>query len=385
MIIILKRQNPNKSNRKGELVNSKVKIYFRVCFAVFVLSFILFVASLFSQTFAEILSRTVCNFTRSVMARLTSPFPFSFAEVLVVVGIPSLLIYTAVIVILAFFRRGDCVKTNTVFLCGTLMLFASLYFLNIGISYHRYPLERNLGIQKETIDKEQLLEGALFVNAELTKCSEDVTYSESGHSVMPYSFDELSDKLDEAYEKLCNDFDFIKNVKANSKRVALSEYMTYTHISGVYMPLTGEANVNTNYPDYVVAFSSAHEKAHQRGIAGEDEANFVAFLACMYSDDEYIRYSSYMSMLDYYLSALLKTDENMYYEVINSTAVNVCNEMKAYYEFFRKYSFSSASKVAEKVNDTHLKLQGQKEGTVSYGLVVELYQAYRNQKKKTPD
>ena len=44
--------------------------------------------------------------------------------------------------------------------------------------------------------------------------------------------------------------------------------------------------------------------------------------------------------------------------------------------FFEKYSESVASKVSDAVNDTFLKSQGQKEGTASYGRVVDLAVAY---------
>ena len=54
--------------------------------------------------------------------------------------------------------------------------------------------------------------------------------------------------------------------------------MTYTHISGIYTFYTGESNININYPDFVVASSATHEMAHQRGVARENEANFVSFV-----------------------------------------------------------------------------------------------------------
>ena len=43
---------------------------------------------------------------------------------------------------------------------------------------------------------------------------------------------------------------------------------------------------------------------------------------------------------------------------------------------FEPYRYSTASDVAEKVNDTYLKWQGETAGTKSYGLVVDLAVAY---------
>ena len=51
-------------------------------------------------------------------------------------------------------------------------------------------------------------------------------------------------------------------------------------ISGFYNPYAAEATVAAGLPDPSFVFVMAHEMAHQRGVASEDEANFLAFLAC---------------------------------------------------------------------------------------------------------
>jgi len=157
--------------------------------------------------------------------------------------------------------------------------------------------------------------------------------------------------------------------------VILSEPMTYTHIAGVYSFFTGEANVNTNFPDYTIPFTVAHELAHQRGIAREDEANFVAFLVCKESDDPYIRYSGYLNLFEYVSSALYSADQELYAKVASTLNTDVRYELMAYSKFFDKYRDSVAADVSGAVNDAYLKLQGT-EGTRSYGLVVDLAVAY---------
>ena len=151
--------------------------------------------------------------------------------------------------------------------------------------------------------------------------------------------------------------------------------MSYTHITGVYTYFTGEANLNVAFPDYTVAYTAAHEMAHQRGIAPEDEANFVAFLVCLESDDPYIRYSGYVNVLEYVLNALYRADNKAYTEVYRLIDNTVRREFAAYSDFFSKYRDSVASNVSDKVNDTYLKLNGT-EGSVSYGLVVDIAVAY---------
>ena len=192
---------------------------------------------------------------------------------------------------------------------------------------------------------------------------------------MPYGINQMNDKLISAYDKFCEEYSFIRNFDSNIKPVMLSELMSYTHITGVYTFFTGEANININFPDYTIPFTAAHELAHQRGIAREDEANMIAFLVCSMSDDPYIRYSAYVNMYEYMVSALRKADAELYNNARAELSSKIYNEQIAYSRFFKKYQKSVAATVSDKVNDTYLKSQGTV-GSASYGMVVDLGVAY---------
>jgi hypothetical protein len=157
--------------------------------------------------------------------------------------------------------------------------------------------------------------------------------------------------------------------------VILSEAMAYTHITGVYSFFTGEMNVCTAYPDFSTVFTAAHEMAHARGIAREDEANFIAFLACEGSEDPYIRYGGYMSLLQYVSNALYDTDPALYKQAFAQYSDTVRAELLAYNEVLRGYSGSFASQIAGAWNDAYLQGMGT-EGSISYDLVVRLAIGY---------
>jgi hypothetical protein len=144
----------------------------------------------------------------------------------------------------------------------------------------------------------------------------------------------------------------------------LSEAMSYTHITGVYTFFTGEANINVAFPDYTVPFTAAHELSHQRGIARENEANFMAFLVCIRSEDSYIRYSAYLNLYEYVLSALGSAHSGLYVRAYSRLADCVKGEMAAYSRFYDKYRDSTASEISGAVNNTFLIIHGT-EGTKS--------------------
>ena len=253
----------------------------------------------------------------------------------------------------------------------------TLFFAAFGPAYSRNKLSDNLGIERATVSAEELYSTAEKVSAEADGIIASIDFDASGASVMPYGYNELVDKMNDAFERYAAGADYISHFDSNPKAIALSEPMTYTHISGVYTFMTGESNINTNYPDFLIPFTMAHEMAHQRGIAREDEANFVAFLVCIGSNDDYIRYSGYANMINYLDSALSKADSELYKSFLqNKLQREIYNEFVSYSAFFDKYRDSTASDIAGGVNDVFLQSQGQQAGTRSYGLVVDLAVAY---------
>ena len=156
--------------------------------------------------------------------------------------------------------------------------------------------------------------------------------------------------------------------------------MTYTHISGVYSLFTGEANINVNFPDYIVAYTSAHEMAHLCGIAREDEANFAAFLVCDLSTDHYLRYSGYLNVYEYLADALYSASPEKYREAASELCDTARSELRAYYEFFEKYRENVAANVTDAVNSAYLTTFTGND-TRSYGMVVDLCALYLTKAK----
>lgn len=346
-----------------------------------IISLIIMLISLFSPAFSEYYSRTVGGAVRAVLAKITGIFPFSVAETLIFSFIVFILyaiirgIYEAVKKV-DYSERFDAFANRTV-VCGLLLAY-SLYNFGFVTCNRRYPLDKNLGLERNPLTSQQLYDCMMLVNEEIDKCIDegDIRRTPNGAACMPYSYDELNEVLNGVYEEACDKYDFINDFSSRAKRLAISPLMTYTHISGVYIPYTGEVNINTNYPDYVIAFSEAHEMAHQRGIAREDEANFVAFLVMYESDDNYLRYCALTELYDYVADALYVADEELFYTALIQSNRQLLGEIIAFEDFFTPYSSSAASTVMNTVNDVSIKLRGDSNGANSYDMMIELAAAY---------
>lgn len=353
----------------------KVPLFSKILLGFAAFCAVLYIIFLNVPEFSDFFNMNISPIIRGLLAHLTSWIPFSLAEFFLIFS-PFLII---LIVGIGMKKYSDSWRNVGVF-CVIMLSIGSYIFSTYALgfvpAYHGSTLDKKMELDKQKVSAAELYDTAMIVSEQLTKESENIIYNGEGFSVMPYGYNELNDKLMEAYEKAYEKYDFISPLHSNIKEVMLSEPMTYTHISGVYTFFTGEANLNINFPDYVLPYTAAHEFAHQRGIAREDEANFVAFLVCMESDDAYIRYSAYLNLYEYLASALNSADRNAYAVVYAGLPMGAKTDMAAYSKFFKKYQKTVVSEVSGAVNDTFLNINGVEEGSKSYGMVVDLAVAY---------
>jgi hypothetical protein len=345
-----------------------------VLYGIAALSLVLYVVMSRSAAFADWFNGSVSAVLRAVLADLTDWIPFSLGEMTLWM-LPLLLF---LLLRHAIRRRCDTWRTAMVYvgilLAAVLTLF-SVFVLGFAAGYRGSPLEDKLELERKKVSAQELYDTASILIEAINRETAEIAFYEKDFSVMPYSLEDMNRKLAEAYEDFAKDHDFITHTASRVKPVMASEVMSYMHITGVYSFFTGEANINVNFPDYTIPYTAAHELAHQRGIAREDEANFVAFLVCIGSDDPYIRYSGYLNVYEYVVNALWRADKELYYKATAHLNAEVKDEMTAYNRFYDKYRESTVSQVSNTVNNSYLQSQGTP-GTRSYGMVVDLAVAY---------
>ena len=358
-----------------EFVKKNISIGARVIFCIGVLCGILKLIAVLSTPFADFFNRHIASVFRAIAAHITSVLPFSLAETVILCAIPVAILFFAWCIVVA--AKRDTLTRQIFNLLAVIVLLASSFVLTFGIAYDTTPLEDKMELEVTDPSADDLYLASACTRGELNQLERSITRGESGAAPMPYSFGEMVDKLNAAYDSLYEQYDFLSPLHTTVKRIALSKPLTYTHLSGMYTFWSGEANVNVNYPDYIIVYTTAHEMAHQRGIGPEDEANFIAYLVCIASDDPYIRYCGYANMMEYLAGALYEADAAMYAErILPYYSDGLRGEYAAYSAMFEPYRDSTASEVSGAVNDAYLKAQGQTAGTKSYGLVVDLAVAH---------
>ena len=325
---------------------------------------------------SDFINRYPAAGVRFLLAKLTGFFPFSLAETVILLVIP--------LAVGGFFLARRLEKREDPkgayyflsYLVGFLCLMYTLFVFTLGTAYFGTPMNEELGLDREKVSAEELYETAEAILERIDGVIDEIEFDENGASVMPMTRKELNRELNTLAKKAAEKYPFLSSLSSRVKPILLSKPMTYTHMSGIYTYLTGEANINTNFPDSTIPFTMAHEMSHQRGIAREDEANFAALLISMESDDPYILYSAYYELFKYFINALAVADTQLFEAIYQKADPRLVGEIYAFNDFFDKYADNLAADIAGGLNDAYQQIQGVEEGIASYGLVVDLAVAY---------
>lgn len=167
------------------------------------------------------------------------------------------------------------------------------------------------------------------------------------------------------------------------KPVHSSEVLTRLGISGVYFPFTAEPNYNADVPDFQLPFTIAHEMAHQRGIARESEANFVAYVVCVNSSDPLVRYSGYRNGLGV-LSELYKVEPEKARELAQQLGAGYREDSRRAALFWAKAA-GAAGALSHRVNDLYLRANRVRAGAADYSNSTTLIIAYHLRRGASAD
>ena len=126
-----------------------------------------------------------------------------------------------------------------------------------------------------------------------------------------------------------------------------------------------------------------HELTHLRGYMQEEEANFIAYLACRDSDDPEFQYSGTLLALICARNALYSADPEAYKAVHSLLDDGVRRDLQDRSAFWKQYD-TPAADVAQNVNDGYLKLNQQPDGVKSYGRMVDLLLSLTEKESAAP-
>ncbi len=352
---------------------------------IWALLLILNITARCSRAFSDWYVTTVFPFFSSVWARLTGLFPFSVGELLitlaVIVGVPALLAFPFLV---GFVKnhRGLILRIYGHSIGWILTWVFTVLTLHFFILYQCTPFgEKYYPDAPQQYSQEEFRTVALHMIHEANALAEQVERDENGFFIL--SDTDVQEEAKKAMQQLGERYPQYAGYYPDAKGIYFSDVMTRQWILGIYYPFSMEANYNTNMCPVNLPNTLCHEFTHLKGNIFEDEAGFLAFMACMQSDSVDFRYSGYINALEYIFNAAvgLPCEEELY----ASLSVLVWEDMYRFVpeEYWEEHEDDIeiipdevVEEVADVVMDTSLKINGIEDGALSYGRMVDLLLDY---------
>jgi hypothetical protein len=241
-----------------------------------------------------------------------------------------------------------------------------------GLNYNRQGISSQLGLQIKSYSLEELSTLTYTLEQHLNEYAARVTEGQrDSFNHKKNLFAEASD----AYQQIGKEYTFLKYKPVSVKPSLYSYLGNYLGFQGYYNPFSGEAQVNTTIPRFLEPFVTAHEIAHQLGYAKENEANFVGFMACRFSESPVLKYSMYFDMYNYAIREVANRDTALYRSFQKRLHPQVKKDISEYFMFYARY----ANRVEHVVSwgyGHYLKANNQPAGKETYNEVVAWLVAY---------
>jgi hypothetical protein len=240
-----------------------------------------------------------------------------------------------------------------------------------GYNYARPNFSKQLGINIEQPD-------AVALRQELEIAAQEAIAARKIIENAPLSTERFPSDFEDKMRADVSNFLEKNNFKAGGRlrgrQISPDGLLFRFGISGIYMPFTGESSIDAALHPLEKPFTMAHELAHGYGWTEEATANFVAYLACIHSSDNFTRYSGLISYYRYVASNYKRANPTEYAAFRAQLPEGFRNDLEAINQRLTQYPtwFST-----DKLNDIFLKSQGVTEGVASYSRIVVLVYSWR--------
>lgn len=346
-----------------EKEQKKKSPYWKILISLVAVTVLLNVLGCF-QGFCDWYKLTVYGVISDALGVAMGWFPFALGEILGYLGILLVIAGIIFLILLPFLRKKAGYRR---FLAGygkgTLMLVVAILFVytcNWILPFRGTILEiKGATERKYSLKEVQNVRNHLV--EELNRCALEVARDYDGNVI--YDRKVLAEGVFAAMKAQAKDYPLLSGYYPPMKAALCSDFLEWMNIGGYTYPYTMEVTWNVYCTDLFYPFLLAHESSHHQGYYQENEANFIAFLACTQSEDPLVRYAGYLEIYYYvngaYVGSLFQDMDRLEALAIFEQQPKLSEKVlkdEAYAREKSEEKYEAVSHPAEKLQETSAKV-----------------------------
>lgn len=335
----------------------------------------------------HLLTRNDRTFTEKLVEEYIQPFHRWMAGLCAGLGraaLAEILIWAFVLLIAGLviyrlwglFRPGKGLRSLyalAMTLASAALLVYSGYSLLWGSYYYADDFAAEGGFEQREISVDELETVTRYFADLLNRYGEQVDRDAEGFCVVDKA--DIIARSEYIYENTEQLHPSLAGPDLPVKGIVSSRLLSYMDFTGFFFPFTGEACVNTDFPASLFPSTVAHELAHQRSVAREQDANFAAVLSCMESGDTDYGYSGCLLAYTYLGNALYEAAYSRWEKVYESLSSSVLLDMALNRAYWNQFE-TPVQTVSNSFHEGLLQSYDQELGLKSYGACVDMLVCY---------
>ena len=348
------------------------------------LMLIINIVSRFSRPFSDFYVQKVFPYISGIFSHITGLFPFSVGEFMIIAGILCVVVGIPLFIILVIARKGKRRKTAGAFLCMYLWIFTYIFTtetLNCFVMYQCTPFSERYFNEETAHTESELKELYSLLIDNTNELAEEVPRDADDRFIVTCDYDKEA-KI--AMKKASMKYPQLKGYYPTAKKIQFSYFMSQSRLLGIYFPFSMESNYNKDMVSSNIPSTICHEYAHLKGIIQEDEANFISFIANIESENVEMRYSGYLSVLEYVHNEVYDENLTSAFSVTDKISDKVRRDWfrfmpDTYWEENKKKEIiptETVTAVSDAAIDTNIRMNGREDGIKAYSHVVNLLLDY---------
>ena len=278
------------------------------------------------------------------------------------------LLYKIVYFFVKLFKKrynGKIFLTGMVKIFLTAMVIYIIFNIFWGLNYNRKGIAHQLNLTIKGYDTADLKEIQQLLIQKVNQRKQALI---NKHEVYPDN-KELFIRAYNCYRQSGRLYPFLQYRNESIKSSLYGRLGNYLGFTGYYNPFSGEAQLNTTIPRFLLPFSTCHEIAHQLGYAKENEANFAGYLSATSSTDTLFHYSAYLDLFLYANRELFFIDSVSAKEAYKQLIPDVKADLDEWRKFLVRYR-SVVEPYITWLYGEYLKANQQPEGMRTYNEVI---------------